>query len=1065
MTDAFELGPFRLEGPAVHGSTGEVWRGVHGQLGREVAVKLLALRDLDAPELAAAVRDEVRAVAALDHPGIVRLYDHGIAPEGSPLPGAPYLLMEWADEGSLEGWVPGGWAEVRELVSSLLRALAHAHARRVLHLDIKPANVLRCGPENRRPGAKLADFGNASRRIEAGAPARGTPRYMSPEQAASRPAEFGPWSDLYALGGLVFHLVTGAPAVPGDTVLEVTMGHLQGARSPWSPRFAVPAGLEGWVAALLAVDWRARPSSAAAALASLEALDPGGTPPVPAEPGWDRLAAGLGLFGLRSTPVVGRAAEQGALRRGLRSAIRRRRARAVLLEGPSGCGKSRLARWACEEIEESGEGIALRGRFGGGAGAGLGGMVLDAVGASGLDDPEPLRLRLGDEVAAEFASSFAADSAAPAAQRWSAVLRCAEVLGRGRPVLLWLDDLHEGGEGLAFLAWALDQAELPLLLVCTVQQEALAAAPETAAAVAALRERRGVSSIHLAPLDDHELRQMVERSLCLEGEAADLLAQRSGGNPLFAEQVAAAWIDGGLLVPGQRGFRLRPGADARIPVALSEVWGRRLDDLLGPGDRPALELAACLGHTVDSRLWWNACVRGGLPDASARVEQLLEAGLIKAGSAGWSFVHGMLREALLDRARAGGRLVAHHAAIADCLPGSVPAELAWHQLEAGRFEEALASFDAATRACQDRADHRAVAVLLDGVERAFDGLGLASDHPRRAPLRVLRASAVRSRARFDEAVAIARGALAMAVRGGDGATQAAAHLQLGRCFINLGRHGEAEEELGRASALAELVGAAEVGAQAERMLGVALLFQGRLDQARPHLHRGLEAWDAVGRPGRAAWCAINLGQAAKQAGDLAAVEGWLDEARARFLLAGSRVGLAECDNSQGEVHRLRGELPQASARYTEALGWYRAAGSSDAPIAAANLGLVELALDRFAEAESALRGARETLEAQGRLEIVGILDIALAACLAAGGRPEAWGERFAAGRAALARTGFVYVDVAWAAERAAQHAPSDAERREALELAAAQWRALGRSEQADRIEAAIAAIAIPVVRA
>ncbi len=1064
MTRTFQLGPFRLEGPAVHGSTSEVWRGVHEELGREVAVKFLSGGDLAAPDFAAAVRDEVRAVAALDHPGIVRLYDHGIAPEGSPVPGAPYLLMEWADEGSIDGWEPADWPAVRDLLRSLLSALAHAHARRVLHLDLKPANVLRCGPENRRPGVKLADFGNASRRIEAGAPARGTPKYMSPEQAASRPGEFGPWSDLYALGGLVFRLVTGQPAVPGDTVHQVTWAHLQGDRNPWAPRFVVPAGLERWVVDLLQVDWRQRPVSAAKALEALDALDGSEAPRPEAGRGWDRLAAGLGLFGLRVTPVVGRAVEQAALQRSFRSAVRRERARAVLLEGPSGCGKSRLARWLCEQTEESGGGLALRARFGGGAGAGLVGMVLDGIGAAGLDGiEEHAAARLGEDVGTELLAAFGRTSSAPSAQRWSTIMRCVAALGRGRPVVVWLDDLHEGGEGLGFIRWALMQVEQPLLIVGTVQQEGLAAAPEEAAAVQSLREQRGVTSIRLAGLDVVELREMVERSLCLEGEAADMLAQRSGGNPLFAEQVAAAWIDGGMLVPGSGGFRLRPDADPRVPVALSEVWGRRLDELLGPGDRPALELAACLGHTVDSALWRRACV--GLPDASVQLEQLLEAGLAKAGSAGWSFVHGMLREALLERARLGDRLARHHAAIADALLDPDPATLAWHQLEAGRFEQALPHFDAATRSCQDRADHRAVATLLDGIDRALDGLGLAADDPRRAPARVLRASAVRARARFDETLVLAEQGLALAVHGGDGATQAAAHLQLGRCFINLGRHAEAEESLQQATAMAELVGAAEVGAQAERMLGVALLFQGRLDESKPHLERGLAAWDALGRPGRAAWCAINLGQLAKQAGDLDTVERRLDEARARFLVAGSRVGLAECDNGLGEVHRQRGQLAQAAARYTEALAWYRAAGSSDGPIAAANLGLVELARERWDHAERALRAARETLEAQQRLEIVGILDIALAACAAAQGRPEAWRDRFESGRDALTRTGFVYLDVAWAAERAAEQAPCDRDRRDALELAAAQWQALGRGEEAARVRSAIGAIAGTDVRA
>ena len=158
------LGPFELHEPIGSGGMGQVWRATHREQAVAVAVKVITIDRARDEALLSAFRDEVRAVAGLDHPNIIQVFDHGQIPReaeeasrGQLASLSPYLVMELADGGSvqsLRGKLP--WARIRELLGALLDALAHAHARGVVHRDIKPANLLFGGE---RLGVKLSDFG------------------------------------------------------------------------------------------------------------------------------------------------------------------------------------------------------------------------------------------------------------------------------------------------------------------------------------------------------------------------------------------------------------------------------------------------------------------------------------------------------------------------------------------------------------------------------------------------------------------------------------------------------------------------------------------------------------------------------------------------------------------------------------------------------------------------------------------------------------------------------------------------------------------------------------------
>jgi tetratricopeptide (TPR) repeat protein/tRNA A-37 threonylcarbamoyl transferase component Bud32/Tol biopolymer transport system component len=219
-----------------HGGMGVVYKARHLALNRVTAVKMILSGAHADREEAARFRLEAKAVAGLDHPHIVQIYEIG------EHDGRSYFALEFCAGGSLDRKLAGAPLPPREaaaLVETLARAMQAAHQRGIVHRDLKPANVLL--KEDGTP--KISDFGLAKRLDEDEGRTRpnavmGTPSYMAPEQAAGRSREIGPPADVYALGAILYELLTGRPPFRAATVLETL--ELVRTQEPAAPRRLQP---------------------------------------------------------------------------------------------------------------------------------------------------------------------------------------------------------------------------------------------------------------------------------------------------------------------------------------------------------------------------------------------------------------------------------------------------------------------------------------------------------------------------------------------------------------------------------------------------------------------------------------------------------------------------------------------------------------------------------------------------------------------------------------------------------------------------------------------------------
>ncbi len=250
---------YRLAERLGSGGMSVVWRGYDELLGRQVAIKVLSPDLADDQFFRDRIRHEATACGQLSHPNVVSVYDYGEAtePDGTTV---PYLVMELVEGGSLTERLAAGalpWPVALQICAEVAAALAAAHEVGLVHRDISPANILMS-----RTGAKVVDFGIAAvaGAHESKAPVLGTPAYLAPERLNGTPAV--PATDVYALGILLYQVLTGALPWTAETAAQVLAQHRHADPAPLPPVPGLPSEISGLYSRCLAKHPASRPASA-----------------------------------------------------------------------------------------------------------------------------------------------------------------------------------------------------------------------------------------------------------------------------------------------------------------------------------------------------------------------------------------------------------------------------------------------------------------------------------------------------------------------------------------------------------------------------------------------------------------------------------------------------------------------------------------------------------------------------------------------------------------------------------------------------------------------------------
>jgi eukaryotic-like serine/threonine-protein kinase len=946
---------------------GVVYHALHGATGEPAAVKTLGRVS---ERLLAGFRREVHALARIRHPGVVRILDTGVH-EG--LPWYAMALLEGPTLGELmRSAAPARSASIRStstrahdrddesdgenqadaeavgvearcrllrLVRRLCAPLSHLHGEGIVHRDLKPSNVIVTAGDV----PVLVDFGVAS---HFGGPASrevldlagervGTIHYMSPEQAASEFVDAR--ADLYALGCILFEILTGRPPFRGSLRSMLLDAHASTAPVPPSKLAdGVPPILDDLVLRLLAKRPSERIGHAEDVAALLDEIDVGDAFV------WDAPAPRPYFY---RPGLTGRASAVGSFLNSL-AKLRRGRGGLVLLAGEGGAGKTRLAlelgrRAASENVrvlagecpqaptalgallrplESMADGCRERGsdeteRVFGPRGSVLGLFQPAIARLPGTDRyPPPADLPPADARRRLFAWLF----------------ESLQALAADRPVLLLLDDLHRADElTLGFLEYALAEDRIvatPLLVLGTYSVE------EAGEALAAATRLPAATVIEVERLDEAAVAALVGDILGMSPPPDALsrfLSGQSEGNPFFVAEYLRAAIEEGLLRRDvAHGWRLAQweaqGFDRlRLPSSLEQLVSRRLDRLPSPALRAA-SAAAVLGREASSAVLaaMTGFAEADLDDA---LGELVRRYVVEETGIGLvRFTHDNVRSQAYERASADERARLHAAAArALAASGREPdAVLAWHWERANEPEPARKHYLAAARSAKRRYAHAEAEQLYE----SYFALTATPDAETAAAYDELGSEILRPQGRGAEAVARHTRAVDCARRLGDRESECRSLRLLGVAHAESGAFATAralyEEALRRAR---------EAGLR--KLEGLILLSiaidghsRGNFEEARARYEEALAIAEEAGDQKVGGVVIGNLAQLFSQQGKLDEAADLLEQALVFNREAGDRV--AEGNNllNLANVRATTGRLDDALRLYERALAVQRDAG-------------------------------------------------------------------------------------------------------------------------------------------
>lgn len=585
-TESFAGGRYVVDRFLGEGGKKKVYLAHDAVLDRDVAFALIKIEPEDEVARTRVAR-EAQAMGRLgSHPHVVTVFDLG------EHEGRPYMVTELMSGGDVEGLLER--AEDRrvpieralEIAKEVCRGLEFAHARQLVHRDLKPGNVWLTEDGM----AKIGDFGLAlaldRSRLTAEGLMVGTVAYMPPEQALG--GEVGPRADLYSLGAMLYELVTGNPPFVGEDAVAVIGQHIN--TPPVAPTWHnsnCPRALEALILRLLAKDPSERPESAADVLAALESIET-------AEAAAADAADTQTLDSLAGGVFVGRRQELGELKAAFEGALSGE-GRMVTLVGEPGIGKTRTAQELATYARLR-KATVLWGRCYEGEGAPAYWPWVQAIRSYVREcDPARLRSELGAG-AADVAEAVPdvrerlPDTGPPRAfddpqtarfRLFDSITAFLKGAARTDPILLVLDDLHWADEGslrlLEFVARELAGGRL--LLIGTYRDVDLSRRHPLSQTLGELSRERLFERILLRGLTRDDVGRFVEATCGIAPPPAlvEAVHAQTEGNPLFVTEVVRLLVQEGELAPDR--LTGRETWSVRIPEGVREVIGRRLDRL------------------------------------------------------------------------------------------------------------------------------------------------------------------------------------------------------------------------------------------------------------------------------------------------------------------------------------------------------------------------------------------------------------------------------------------------------------------------------------------------------
>jgi class 3 adenylate cyclase/tetratricopeptide (TPR) repeat protein len=642
-----------------------------------VAFALIKTEGLDADGLAR-VKREAQAMGRLgDHPNIVTVFDTD--QEGAE----PYIVSQYMAGGDLAAMLQGREdhrlpieAAVR-VAEQVCSGLEHAHARGIVHRDLKPGNIWFDSPGV----AKIGDFGLAvaldrSRLTMAGMMV-GTASYMPPEQAMG--GETIPASDLYALGCVLYEMVTGRPPFVGDDTVAVISQHVN--TPPVAPAWhnaECPPGLETLILRMLEKDAKQRPASAEQVREALASVSRGSTPAP--QPGAEAPRAEEANPIYRRT-FVGREPELKQLEKTFDNALSGQGS-LLMIVGEPGIGKTTIT-------EQLATYVGMRG------GRSLVGHCYEegSLSLPYLAFVETMRQYVvqqdGEQLAKQLGSGAAdvarivsevrdrvtvepSAASSPEEERFrlfQAVTSFLRNASGAQPLCLVLEDLHDADKGTMEMLVHLSRnlAGARILLVGTYRDVEVDRTHPLSAALAELRRIESFQRIPLRGLSPDEVQRMLSHIAGQEVQfvLAEAVYRQTEGNPLFIQEVIRYAAESGM-IKREGGQWVAAGAPesllAQIPEGLKDVIGRRLSGLSVDCNR-VLSVASVIGRDFAVDVLQRV---GGISEEElmSALEEAMRVSLIEDMKGGrearYRFTHAFFRQTLYEEMIAPRRLRMHN---------------------------------------------------------------------------------------------------------------------------------------------------------------------------------------------------------------------------------------------------------------------------------------------------------------------------------------------------------------------------------------------------------------------